>query len=105
MKEKIIELLLALGKTEDEVATNLMADGIKGHPREPCSCPITKYLAKNIELAAGDEVVVTSSMIYYSVIYYNKTGIRYKGNKDLIAIERFIEKFDDWKYPELIEAE
>lgn len=56
MKSKeVLALLVALGKTQEDIATSLRKLGIKGDRRKCRSCPIAQYLIKNnihIEWAA-----------------------------------------------------
>ena len=53
-KEEIIALLVALGKTSDEVSNSLIEKGIKGYKHLCRSCPIATYLLDNgVDLARG----------------------------------------------------
>lgn len=100
MKERIIELLLALGDTADKVAKTLASLGIKGNRQECNSCPIAIYLARNESKLFDVEVttycIASCGQQYYLNNVPNDILDRLKG------VTNFINKFDDGTYPELV---
>jgi antitoxin HigA-1 len=85
-KERIIELLAALGETAEEVAASLKDKWIKGKPQSCADCPISKYL-------------VSEGVGYY--VETTQAGITANGNLYLVmsdprlkGILVFIRAFD-----------
>lgn len=105
MKEKIIVLLVSLGKTPDEVAKNLIANGIKGDIKSLHTSPIANYLRYNNIGTEEDEYLA----VFYTDIAYERDSsdediiIEFKDYNELMAVKEFEEAFDKGKYPELIE--
>lgn len=92
IRRRALDLLEALGDTEEQVAASLIERGIKGVRREPCACPIWKYLD-------GEGIPVLS---------VGGGGIGIAGTLPIgypTAIEDFIDAFDDADdpaWPELV---
>lgn len=84
-KDQIVNLLLALGSSREEVYQNISALKIKGRKVKCAACPIAMYLAKNgANISNGD---------WYSIAYDNDNPLR--------AIQSFIQWFDNGHYKEL----
>ena len=90
----VLDLLAALGDTEERVAASLRAMGVTGQRGEPCACPLFYYLRD-----AGIPVQrVTRKSVHVDGV---DGPIRL-----LDAVEDFLDAFDvDNAYPALVEPE
>lgn len=87
--KKVRALLNALGPSAKKIAETLGTLGIKGRLGEPCDCPIYRYLTAN----GVDVVEVCGSLI-------ELRGDDFVPN---VHVVRFIDKYDNLHYPELVE--
>ena len=106
MKERIIELLLALGETPREIADKLLSLSFKGRRMSACRCPIANYLKHELQVEKvwvdGAEVEVRFGDDPRWVYLWENTP------DDIIirlgVVRSFINNFDIGDYPELVEA-
>ena len=97
--EEIIEMLLLLGNTKDEVANNLHKRGIKGKRRICRSCPIAEYLGyKDTGIQVGYD------FDYRLWIYRIDNSLSKLYFSQFAHIVDFIIDFDMGKYPFLIDC-
>ena len=94
-KEEVLALLLALGKTEEEVAETLVSLGIRGNKWRRGSCPIANYLLKNGFL---DAFVIAN----YAVIGAGDYQYLLSEHPQLTGVQSFIFDFDRGLYPKCI---
>jgi hypothetical protein len=89
----VLELLDALGHTEDQVAESLRKLGVTGLRGEPCACPVFYYLKQ-----AGIPVESVRTFIHLT------TGETVKMPS---AVGVFVADFDAYPeaWPELVEPE
>jgi hypothetical protein len=92
------ELLLELGSTADNIAANLIEMGIEGIPKSYHGCPVLNYLRENHGL---DKLRISGGGAgpYYIYDYTNEIDEPVRPWKPL---QKFLEKFDNGEYPELI---
>lgn len=94
MRDSILQDLVELGNTSEEVAAKLLALGVCGQKGEPSSCPIYYYLLTrkgHTQVRAVTGVYVrTSDLGYHHHLMDVPTPVR-----------RFILDFDQGKYPTL----
>jgi hypothetical protein len=97
-EENLRATMAALGKSHQAIRETLVKAGIKGTPGQPETCVLANYLkakfnAKTVEVCADIVEVDAGSFNDDTPFAYIKTPK---------LIERFIENFDDGKYPELV---
>lgn len=92
--KKVQKALEELGDTPEQVAASLRELGIKGVPLHAVYCPIAKFVAKTI---------YRSSTAQYSHSTWCSIWGWYAVPNPW-AVSKFIEKFDTYQYPELIEG-
>jgi hypothetical protein len=100
-KEEVIEKLVALGKTKEEVAKSLFSHALKGVQSLSCSCPIANYIRK-IHIEIDDHI----EHIGVTPDYINLGDVGVLSlvkNSSLLPIQQFIYAFDREEFPELIE--
>jgi len=60
-EKTVLSLLAKLGPTSDEIAATLEAEGVKGRPYCPTSCPVAVYLKNklpdNLKVGGGTDGV------------------------------------------------
>lgn len=91
MEKQVKTFLKSLGTTPDKIAKTLAEMKIKGERMEGYTCPIAKAIKKKFKFK------------HVSVCYQN---IEFTVGKEvstvwLAAIGKFMDNFDDGKYPEL----
>lgn len=89
--------LIALGSTPDAVATTLANGGYRGERHQCSACPIAAYLAD----VTGHEAEV---MIGHAALLVGRTAsgdLRWVDVKPPLAVEEFVEAFDNGMWPEL----
>jgi hypothetical protein len=89
---KVQELLLALGETPEQIASNLLAQGCRGEMGESLGCPVAILLVKHSldEFRVGN-IRVTISDPFDGYVSCDMP----------VAIRSFIETFDSGRFPEL----
>lgn len=97
-KEEIIDKLIELGKTKEEIAKSLFSHDIKGQIKSVCYCPIANYI-RNI--ADYDYVGVTPFRINLN----DKYDLYFSDIVSLFPIQQFIYAFDKKEFPNLIESD
>src|ERR1700722_11081960 len=98
-KEEIIALLVALGKTSDEVSNSLIEKGIKGYKHLCRSCPIATYLLDNgVDLARG----VGSMMGKRGWFWIGGEMYLLADHPELQGVIAFINNFDQDFYPQCL---
>jgi hypothetical protein len=99
-EKEVLALLVALGKTKDEVAEKLFVLGIRGKRGKCLTCPIAQYLIENgVDARVGVwawglgvvGVVGVGGFYYYSIDEYPA----------IIPIRDFILAVDQGEYPQL----
>lgn len=91
MEKHVKDFLKSLGTTPDKIAKTLVEMKIKGERMEGNTCPIAKAIKKKFKFKN------------VSICYEN---IEFVYNKEICtvwlkAIGKFMDNFDDGKYPEL----
>lgn len=94
-KTAILAALDELGNTPGAVAISLRKMGIKGHRRYDASCPLAVYLNRKFKLPDG-----TFSVWVHSV---STTDPEQEPVEFSDLFSRFVKKFDNGEYPELID--
>ena len=92
-KKNLAAALKGLGANKKIIAKTLAAKKIKGIPCDVNNCPIATYIKK---LFPKTTVEVYDSVI---IFFKDKEKVRVKLS---VAIDAFMEDFDDGKYPELV---
>lgn len=82
-------------ETSDDLAMYLMEYGIKATPRKSRECAITKFVMEETGLTS----VATTNVDITAVCDEVKTVIN-----NTEAISEFVERFDSFSYPELIDV-
>lgn len=96
--EKCLQDLEKLGNSPDDIANSLKSAGIKGIRGISTSCPIANYLKSKYE---GIELTVGATKVV--VAFYESWGQASFNIKNSEALEKFISKFDNIEYPDLME--
>ena len=100
-KERILELLTALGESADDVAASLQTLGIRGEHRNPRACPIAAYLNS---YGVGHLVAFERSTYVYATMAYahaNDIANSYWYDIKLLqAVREFLCRFDSGQYPQ-----
>jgi hypothetical protein len=93
VRETICEALDDLPKDADEIASAFEEAGITGYMVEARRCPLAKYVTQETGFTVGvaGETVVPEA--YFQVAVFLPRQIR-----------KFVDKFDDGEYPNLVEA-
>jgi hypothetical protein len=94
-RERILNLLLSLGTTEEEVFNNLLKGNFYGIRLNVLSCPIANFLTSN---------AINTPHIWNVATNHNNFCGYYFSNKEypeLDTIRQFISHFDQGFYPEL----
>lgn len=104
--DRAVELLNAFPPTADEVAEFLEAEGIKGLPSAAHSCPVSKFLHKELDgwsfSWCGDLLIQDPAKVgdYRKVEDEDEVSVwRTPSNP---AAELFMRAFDDHAYPQLV---
>lgn len=108
-KERIEELLARLGSDPESVAENLKKAGVKGERSCPKSCPVARYLKKEIpEQEVG--INVQPDEVYFLSEEQIGAGTEYCGNSGKpfvylpLPVSMFVNQFDRRRYPDLMDA-
>jgi hypothetical protein len=100
-KEEVLDLLVALGATRQEVADKLLSLGIRGN-RDACvSCPIAQYLIANGVALGYGGVGYGLGRIGISVSLDVVHLYPIRKYPQLLGIRGFILAFDYGEYPKL----
>lgn len=99
INDEVHEYLLSLGKTPDQVAETLQAQGIKGYRASADSCPLANAL--NAHYGAGVQAFVTHTDVTLA-----RYPVASDANNDYLIVNplqiaEFVEAFDRGVYPEL----
>ncbi|MFI1993215.1 hypothetical protein [Actinoplanes sp. NPDC020271] len=87
-------LMYALGRTAEDVATNLMCAGIKGEPEHPGRCPVARYLLDR-------DARLTAAVVGSDVVHLDTSGGTVCATVP-DPVSTFIGLFDIGEYPGLI---
>jgi hypothetical protein len=94
-KQELQQALVDLGKTGGEVASNLIAKGIKGKRYLAKQCPIASYLKSitglRVDVDLHDVGLHAPNWNHYFNVALPK------------AVEQFVIQFDHGEYPSLID--
>lgn len=97
--DEVREYLLSLGKTPDQVAETLQAQGIKGYRASADSCPLAKAL--NAHYGEGVQAFVTHTDVTLACDPVGLDGNDEHMIVNPLQVADFISLFDSGKYPEL----
>ena len=87
-------LMHVLGRTAENVATELMCAGVKGEPEHPNRCPIARYLLDR-------DARLTAAIVGSDVVHLDMPGGTVCATA-LDPVSTFIGLFDIGEYPGLI---
>lgn len=92
-----------LGSTSKEIADHLAVKGIKGYPKDPCQCPIAKYI-RTMFPDYDVEVNINDSNFVCVEVYSHKDSMI-----ELVAVdpcvESFVNDFDAGRFPMLVKTD